>query len=49
MAIHPKLIEHHIHDDRAFTRLCDGEPASGIDVSSADWMELPEARVTATL
>ena len=27
MATHPKPIERHIHDDGAFTRLCDGAPS----------------------
>ncbi len=48
MAIHPKPVEHHIPDDRAFTRLCDGAPAIDADISSEDLFELRDAH-TGTL
>ena len=48
MAIHPKPIEHHIHD-RACTRLCDGAPAGDADISSEDLFELRDAHRDATL
>ena len=40
--IHFSAVERHI-SERDGTRLCDGEPASGRDVSSEDWMELCDA------
>ena len=43
MVIHPQVIEHHIHDDRAFTRLCDGDPAGDADISSEDMFALRDA------
>ena len=46
--IHFRTIEHHI-EDRVHTRLCDGRPASGTDVSSEDWFALRDARKAATL
>ena len=46
--IHFVAVERHI-SERAGTRLCDGEPASELDISSEDWMEIREARVAATL
>ena len=46
--IHFKPIEHHI-ENRAHTRLCDGEPASDTDVSSGDWYALRDTRGDATL
>ena len=49
MAIHPKPIERHIHDDRAFTRLCEGAPAGDVDISFEDLFALREARRDATL
>lgn len=46
--IHFAVVERHI-SERDGTRLCDGEPASGRDVSSEDWMALREARRKAIL
>ena len=46
--IHFSAAERHI-SGRAGSRLCDGQPASGLDVSSADWMELRAARAAAVL
>ena len=46
--IHFGAVGQHIAS-RAVARLCDGEPASELDVSSEDWMEIREARVAATL
>ena len=46
--IHFKPVEQHIRN-RARTRLCDGRPASGTDVSSEDWFALCDARKDATL
>ena len=48
MAVHPKPIEHHIHE-RTSTRLCDGAPASDSDISPEDLSALRDARKTATL
>ena len=46
--IHFNAIEHHI-ENRAQARLCNGRPASDVDISSEDWLELREARRDATL
>ena len=46
--IHFGPVEQHIRN-RARTRLCDGRPASGTDVSSEDWFALRDARKDATL
>lgn len=46
--IHFDAVEQHIAE-RDGTRLCDGEAASGRDISSEDWMDIREARVAATL
>ena len=46
--IHFGAVERHIAE-RDGRRLCDSKPASERDVSSADWMELREARAVATL
>ena len=46
--IHFNAIEHHI-ENRAQTRLCDGEPASDADISSEGWYALRYARKDATL
>ena len=48
MAIHPKPVEHHIHD-RDQSRLCDGAPAGDADISSEDVFTLRDARRDATL
>ena len=46
--IHFKSVEQHIHN-RTQARLCNGTPASDVDISSEDWSELREARRDATL
>ena len=46
--IHFKPVEHHIHN-RVQACLCDGSPASDVDISSEDWLELREVRRDATL
>ena len=46
--IHFKSVEQHIHN-RTQARLCNGTPASDVDISSEDWLELREARRDATL
>ena len=46
--IHFEPVGHHIHN-RAQARLCDGRPASDVDISSEDWLEMREARKDATL
>ena len=46
--IHFGAVERHLAE-RDGARLCDGEPASDADISSEDWMEIREARVSATL
>ena len=48
MAIHPKPIEHHIHN-RTHVRLCDGTPAGHADMSSENLFALRDARREATL
>ena len=48
MAIHPKVIEHHIHD-RIQARLCDGAVAGDADISSEYLFALRDARRDATL
>ena len=48
MAIHPKPVEHHIHD-RAQVRLCDGAPSGDAGISAEDLFKLRDARRDATL
>ena len=49
MSHRPKQVHHHIRRNRGATRLCDGKPAAGTDISTLETEELRAARVASTL